>query len=288
MSKIDLKSKEWCELVFEGRNKVYGAYDLRAKTGRRYLFSLVTILLGGLLIGIGVFTFQKVSKMIEESMKNEDATELAQMEEAVEEEEEVTEDDLVYEEEEVVEEVVEVMNSLEFTVPDIVENANPDSKVTSQETAQESNVTLANVTFTDGTDNQNAKLASEIGDKRAGKETKETTEKKDDLDNAQVFTSVEQMPQFPGGDEALLKYVATHIKYPAIAQEQEVQGKVVLKFVVTEKGTVEDVRIISGLSKECDMEAVRVVKTLPKFIPGKMQGKPVRVWYTLPIRFQLQ
>ena len=103
-----------------------------------------------------------------------------------------------------------------------------------------------------------------------------------------MYNVVEQMPSFPGGEAALLKYVNTHIKYPAIAQEQEISGVVVLRFVVKEDGSVGEVIVQKSLEKHCDEEAVRVVKSLPRFIPGKQQGKAVRVWYTLPVRYVIQ
>lgn len=144
-------------------------------------------------------------------------------------------------------------------------------------------------------------------------------------DGTPVYSVVEQPPTFPGGEMALMKYIATHIKYPMLAQEYDVQGMVGLKFVVMEDGSVGEVNVvksmrqdIAAMSKEeytashpnatdemydryladfkstrqaeadCEAEAVRVVKSLPRFIPGKQQGKPVRVWFSLPIRFQLQ
>lgn len=288
MSKVDLKSKEWCELVFEGRNKAYGAYDMRAKSGRRYLYSMIDIIVGIAVIAALIVGGMKAKEMYDEAqMKDESSTALQELEAEVEEE--VKEEEVVYEEEQapVEEAVVETVNSIDFTVPDIVENANPEHEVRTQEEANTSNAVI-DIKFNDqGNDNRFAQKASEIGGARAGKETVET--KKDEpLDNAQVYTVVEQEPSFPGGQDALLKYIATHIKYPAIAQEQDIQGQVVLKFVVKEDGSVGDVKVMKGLSKECDAEAVRVVKSLPRFIPGKQQGKPVKVWFTLPIRFQLQ
>ena len=103
-----------------------------------------------------------------------------------------------------------------------------------------------------------------------------------------VFTVAEQMPIFPGGEAALLRYVSEHTKYPSIALEQEIQGVVTIRFVVTPTGAVGDVFVVQGLDPECDREAVRVVKSLPRFTPGKQQGKPVAVWYTLPVRFEIR
>ena len=104
---------------------------------------------------------------------------------------------------------------------------------------------------------------------------------------SEVCTIPEQLPVFPGGESALLAYVAQHLKYPEQAIRDSVQGVVQLRFVVLENGRIGDVQIIKSLESHCDAEAKRVVKSLPRFIPGKQQGKAVRVWYTLPIRFQL-
>ena len=104
----------------------------------------------------------------------------------------------------------------------------------------------------------------------------------------EVFTVVEQPPAFPGGEAALLKYISDHLKYPQIALEQEIQGVVTLRFVVLPNGAVGDVFVVQGLDSSCDREAVCVVKSLPRFNPGRQQGKPVSVWFTLPIRFQIQ
>lgn len=108
------------------------------------------------------------------------------------------------------------------------------------------------------------------------------------FDEDKVFTSVEQMAQFPGGEAALMSWVANHINYPATAQENGVQGRVVVQFVVKKDGSIGDVKVVRSKDPDLDREAVRVVKTFPNFIPGKMNGQPVNVWYTLPVSFKLQ
>lgn len=95
-------------------------------------------------------------------------------------------------------------------------------------------------------------------------------------------------PQFPGGDAALLQFLATHIRYPQIALEQEIQSVVYLRFVVNEDGSVGDVIVDKGLQKDCDEEAIRVVKSFPRFKPAKQEGKPVKCWFSLPVRYALQ
>ena len=103
----------------------------------------------------------------------------------------------------------------------------------------------------------------------------------------EVHTIPEQLPVFPGGEAALLAYVAQHLKYPEQAIRDRVQGIVQLRFVVLENGRIGDVQIIKSLEPHCDAEAKRVVKSLPHFIPGKQGGKAVRVLYTLPVRFMI-
>ena len=103
-----------------------------------------------------------------------------------------------------------------------------------------------------------------------------------------VFTVVEQMPQFPGGEAALMKYLQSHINYPPMAAENNVQGKVVVQFVVDKTGRVGEVKVVRSVDKDLDREAARVCKSLPKFTPGRQNGHPVSVWYTLPVFFKLQ
>lgn len=112
-------------------------------------------------------------------------------------------------------------------------------------------------------------------------------EEEEDVE-VKVFVIVEKMPKFPGGDLALRKYIAQNVKYPNIARENDIQGKVYVRFVVTEKGAVENVQIARGVDPLLDKEAIRVVESLPNWQPGEQGGKKVKVWYTVPINFQLQ
>ena len=109
-----------------------------------------------------------------------------------------------------------------------------------------------------------------------------------DNEEDQIFISVEQMPEFPGGINALRRYIAENIQYPVLAQENDIEGTVILKFVVGKDGKVSNVQVLRGVDPLLDSEAIRVVKTLPKFKPGYNNGQPVKVWYTLPVMFILQ
>ena len=106
--------------------------------------------------------------------------------------------------------------------------------------------------------------------------------------DAPVFFIVEKMPEFPGGNEALQRYIAQSVKYPVIAQENGIQGRVFVSFVVNAKGQVEQVKIARGVDPNLDKEAIRVVQAMPAWTPGEQRGKKVKVSYTVPINFVLQ
>ena len=281
MSKVDLKSKEWCELVFEGRNKAYGAYDLRAKSGRRHLYAIIDIIIGIIVIGIAIGLFLAAQEAIKNSFAVEEdlVTELSELkkEEVKKEEKKV---EIPQEQKQEIQKVA-VKASIAFTVPEIVDQVDESKKLKNQDELNRSNISIASQDY-EG-DSEDGINIDDLRDNQTQGGTSAPVE-----EEAKVYNVVEQMPSFPGGEAALLKYVTTHIKYPAIAQEQEISGVVVLRFVVKEDGSVGEVIVQKSLEKHCDEEAVRVVKSLPRFIPGKQQGKAVRVWYTLPVRYVIQ
>lgn len=108
------------------------------------------------------------------------------------------------------------------------------------------------------------------------------------VEEEKVFDMVEQMPTFPGGQAELLSFIGKNLKYPTIAQENGTQGRVICQFIVGKDGTVRDVQVVKSLDPYCDKEAIRVIRSMPRWIPGKQNGKPVTVKYTVPITFRLQ
>jgi TonB family C-terminal domain len=106
--------------------------------------------------------------------------------------------------------------------------------------------------------------------------------------NDKVYDKVEVMPEYPGGEQAMMKFVATNVKYPQAALDKNISGRVMVQFVVEKDGSVTDVKTVKGIGGGCDEEAVRVVKAMPKWKPGMEKGKTVRVQYLLPITFKLQ
>jgi protein TonB len=110
----------------------------------------------------------------------------------------------------------------------------------------------------------------------------------EERDTGEIFMIVEEMPEFPGGQAALQKYLASSVKYPVIAQENGIQGRVYIQFVINTKGEVTNATILRGVDPSLDREALRVVEAMPKWKPGKQRNRPVRVSYTVPINFVLQ
>ena len=110
----------------------------------------------------------------------------------------------------------------------------------------------------------------------------------EDVQEQEIFQIVEEMPSYPGGEGKLMEYVAKNIKYPQIARETGIQGRVFVGFVVEPDGSVSNVKVLRGIGGGCDEEAMRVVKGMPKWKPGKQRGKAVRVSYMLPVNFKLQ
>jgi len=116
----------------------------------------------------------------------------------------------------------------------------------------------------------------------------EIEEKEEEEDEQTIFVVVETMPEFPGGQQALFKYLNESVKYPVIAQENNVQGRVIVQFVVEKDGSVTDVQVVRSVDSSLDKEAKRVISSMPKWKPGKQRGKAVRVKYTVPVNFKLQ
>ena len=286
MSKVDIISREWCDLVFEGRNKSYGAYDLRSKAGRRHLYAIIDILVGIAVIAGLIFTYAKAKEAIQASLAadTEAVTELSELkkEELKKEEPKVQKQEEQPKQEQL--QKVAVRASVGFTVPDIVDKVDESKKIKNQEELNRSNISIAAVDYA-GDANGKGTIDDLLKGQEAGGDAPQQKQKEEE---APIHTVVEQPAQFPGGEAALLAYVAKNIKYPAIAVEQEIQGTVQLRFVVEANGSIGDVQVVKSLESHCDKEAIRVVKSLPRFIPGKQQGRPVRVWFTLPVRYSIQ
>ena len=266
MAKIDLTSLEWRELIFQGKNKEYGAYKMRSDSDRRHNVSIMIIAV----VAVVGFSLPRLIEMVKPKQvdKVTDVTTFAKLEKA-----EVKND---IKKVEPVEPPPALKSSIKFVAPVIKkdEEVKDEDQMKSQEELNNTKVAIS-VADVKGVDNGKIDIADV---KQAVSQEEED----------KVYQVIEQMPQFPGGEGELLNYINRNIKYPVIAQENGVQGKVILRFVVSKTGMVDRVEVVRPLDPACDKEAIRVVKSLPKFIPGKQNGVNVAVWYTLPVTYKLE
>lgn len=277
MSKIDLISNEWTDLVFEGRNQAYGAYKLRKGTAKRNVWALIIVGLAAALLYLGL----QLQKMAEANKKveNTQAVEIAKLN-TEKKEAKVEKKEIIKQEPEKV--VEQVKSSVKFTAPVIKK----DSEVKEEDEikldeVQKSDKAVGAFTV-EGNDEVGGAVLKAKDDIAAPEPPKHVVEE------TKIFTVVEQMPMYPGGDGALMGYLRDNIHYPTVAAENGVQGRVVVGFVVERDGSITDVKILRGVDPSLDREAMRVVKNMPKWTPGKQNGSAVRVKYQVPVSFRLQ
>lgn len=277
MAKIDLISRDWTEMVFEGRNKEYGAYRLRKNAGKRNLYSLITIFIAALAIWGGI----SLVKFVESRTKTVAQTSVAELSalNQPKKKAEVKQQQKVKLEQP--EKVVErVKSSVKFTAP-VIKNddeVKPEDELKTQDELMNTKTAIGALDVK-GNDDANGEVLK-IKEAVAQPEPKPEVEK--------VFDVVEQMPSFPGGPSALMEWLSNNVKYPVVAQENGVQGRVVVSFVVERDGSITDVKVVRGVDPSLDKEASRVVRAMPRWIPGKQNGSAVRVKYNVPVAFRLQ
>jgi protein TonB len=277
MAKVDLIEDGWVDLVFEGKNKEYGAYVLRQETGRRNVKALIWVLIGIAIIFAVVFVNGVVQNAMKQNVSVETDIELSKLATKKEAKVERKEPIKVEVEQRVVE---KVKSSVKFTAPEIKKDdeVKPEDEIKSQDDLAKTNTAIGtfDVKGNDEAEGEVLKAKEVIADEKPKEE------------ETKVFDVVEQMPEFPGGQAALLKWIGDNIKYPAIAEENGIQGRVVCTFVVERDGSVTDVQVARSIDPSLDKEAIRVLKKMPKWIPGRQNGSPVRVKYTVPVTFRLQ
>lgn len=275
---VDLSSKEWRDLIFEGKNKEFGAYEMRKTSDARHNKAMIVVVIIMALAFLLPLLVNTMLPKAEADITEENAQQLVSVvTDEVEEEEPEEEIERIEEQKpEVLPE--EVLNTVKVTELAIVDDdqVKAEDEIKTQDELQQTETAFGQTDFDKGTDDLN--VVREHKDEIVVEEKKEE----------QVFTAVEQMPQFPGGEGELMKYISNNIKYPTMAMENNIQGRVVVQFVVTKTGKIGEVKVVRSKDPDLDKEAVRVVKSLPNFIPGKMNGQAVNVWYTLPITFKLQ
>lgn len=258
MAKDKVKAPAFNDIVFEDRNKEYGAYKLRTRYNRTVLVALI---IGIIILGTAVITPYINAKAV----GNRKAKEELKVE-------------IKLENLDAPENVApppppppppsDVVQQQKYVPPVVVDSIKPE-EVSQLMTADEAQVEVKNEEVVEVVQ----EVKEEIREEEAEPEP---------------FVVVEEMPMYPGGDVELLKYIGEHTQYPEVAKENNIQGRVIVRFCVTAKGGVSQVSILKGVDPELDKEAIRVVSELPAFKPGKQGGKPVPVWYMVPITFTLK
>lgn len=277
MSKIDLISSDWVDLVFEGRNQAYGAYKLRKSTTRRNIYAMLAVVL----LLIVAFIILTVKNFVDEQRAKVAVTQVTELTalEQPKKKAEVKQKKVELEPEKVVE---KVKSSIKFTAPVIKKDneVKPEEELKTQDELMNTKTAIG--TFdVKGNDDANGEIL------KAKEVIAEPEPPKHEEEN-KVFDIVEQQPMFPGGTSALMKFLSENTKYPVVAQENGVQGRVTVQFVVEKDGSVSDVHVLRGVDPSLDKEAVRVVKSMPRWTPGKQNGTTVRVNYRVPVLFRLQ
>ena len=248
------------DIVFQGRNQEYGAYELRANYNRR-----VSFIIGGMLVFS--IALLGVKKFIDRPREAE------------------------------VEEVLKV-EQIDLTPPPPVEEQPPPPPPPPPPPMVEMVKFTPPVIKEDAAEEEPQKLQEEVKETQVGTKDQEgeaivapPTDVAGPTEPAapEIFTIVEEMPEFPGGAQAMYKYIQQNVQYPAMAREAGISGKCFMKFVVNETGAISNVEVLKGVPgcPDCDKEAIRVLKSMPAWKPGKMTGRPVKVFYTLPINFKL-
>jgi periplasmic protein TonB len=253
------KVRDFDDIVFEVRNKAYGAYVLRRNYNRNVALSLLTAVL--LMIAMVIIPYLG-AKAMDRTKRTERQVENIVIADLDRPAEQVAPPPVAPPPAE------EIAQQAKYIPPVVVDSVKPEESMEFM-TADEAGFVVQNTEVVD--------IPTVVREEVAAEEP-----------DPEPFIIVEEMPSFPGGDKALLGYIAKKLVYPVLAQENNMQGVVIVKFCVTAKGGVSMISVLKGVDPELDKEAMRVVGTLPAFNPGKQGGKAVPVWYSVPIRFRLE
>ena len=257
MKPIRIKAPDFDDIVFENRNRKYGAYVLRKNYGRNVFIALFSGIMLMCIVVIGPYL---KTRAFESMMKKSERQVEIRMENLEQPDQTVIPPPAPPPPSDAVQQT-------RYVPPVVVDSVRPE-EMTQLMTADEAQVEIKNEEIVEYVE-----------------EVKEEVQEEES--EPEPFVVVEEMPLFPGGDKALMAYINEHINYPEVAKENNIQGRVFVKFCVTSKGTIDQISITKGVDPELDKEAMRVVSILPPFKPGKQGGKAVPVWYSLQVRFQL-
>ena len=271
MNNIDLNSKQWCELVFDGKNTEFGAFQMRQESTSRHNKAMIIVAILVVLIITLPALFRYIAPKKQEEVKMTEVTQLTKLPPP-----EVKNNDVIKKVD--APPPPPLKSSIKFTAPKIVKDEDADREdVKTQEEIISAKVAVS-VADVKGNDEIHGQDIADLR-KVAQEKPKEEVE--------EIFTVAEQMPQFPGGPAALQEFLAKNLRYPPIAAENGISGTVVVRFAVWKAGSIRNIEVLSPVDRSLDEEAVRVIKSMPNWIPGKQNGNSVSVYFVAPVKFQL-
>jgi protein TonB len=258
MAKEKIYTPPFDDIVFENRNKEYGAYRLRKKYNRNLLIGMI---IGIVILGTVVIAPYLNAKALENSKKRAERQVELKMANLDQPQQEAPPPPPPPPP------PAETVVQVRYVAPIVVDSIKPE-EAKQLMTADQAQVEVKN---------EDVSVVTEVRE-----------EVKEEEAPTEVFVVVEEMPSFPGGDTELMKFINSNIVYPELAKENNIQGRVILRFCVTYKGSVDQVQVLKPIDPALDNEAIRVIKMLPPWKPGKQGGKAVNVWYSVPVTFQLK
>ena len=281
MAKIDFYDPKWVDLVFAGKNQDYGAYKLRKGTSGRNIKALVILIIAAALVG-GFLAWKVIEqKNAEQQQAYMEAMQLAQLQKEAKKQEDKKQEQ-VKPKVEPKKEIPVARETQKFVAPVIKKDELvKESNQMKQMDQLDAKIAVGTETHEGAKDRTIEAVRNDIAVATPPPAPKEEVTQK-------VFDVVEVMPSFPGGQAALLQYLNSHVKYPVVAQENGIQGRVTISFVVERDGSITDVKVARSVDPSLDKEAARVVSSMPRWTPGKQNGSAVRVKFNVPVVFRLQ
>lgn len=286
MSNIDLYDPKWIDMVFQNKNKEYGAYQLRKGTSKRNVLALAILIVAAALIGGYLAWKIHADKLAAERQAYMEQLELSKLQEKAKQEKKEEKPKVEKPKFEPKKELPQVRETQKFTAPVIKKDELVKEENQVKQMDQLDANTAVGTKDQEGTKDRTIEAAREaVVEKVVVEEPKQ--EVKQEVAQ-KVWEVVEQQPSFPGGPSALMQWLFSNIHYPPVAEENGIQGRVVVSFIVEPDGSISNVQVVRGVDPSLDKEAVRVCKAMPKWQPGKQNGQAVRVKYNLPVTFKLQ
>ncbi len=263
---MNLYSSDWCNLVFEGKNKAYGAYVLRRSATRRHIWAFIIVMV---FFAIAVIIPITIDNLLYSRYQKQEESVMVDQYQLL---------DAILEE--------DILPELKKPVIPVPSEAAP--TVTSREELAQ-NIKPDMLEIINAAQMENDPYLDELLQEEKKVEDKKEPEKEEPapVDN-QLYTMVEQMPSFPGGEAGLLEFLSKNLRYPYSAKENKIENTVICCFFIEKDGSLKQPTVLQSASPLLDREALRVLQTLPKWIPAKRHGLPVRVKYILPVSFRLK